>query len=132
MILFFILEAIYVIYILRYYKTTHSFIIPENDNIQNLFSGNYIKHNTYNTDTPEHHICKFGRDVSLIIGLYLFVRVYYIYNNKKWNWTLNKLMVFIIFICSFMNMNAVVYLIPFFIFELYIINSKKILLRSSI
>tara|TARA_B100001248_G_scaffold256018_1_gene236509 strand:- start:921 stop:1052 length:132 start_codon:yes stop_codon:yes gene_type:complete len=39
----------------------------------------------------------------------------------KWNWQTNKIIIFIIFLISLINMNAVVYLIPFYIAELYII-----------
>ena len=119
-ILLSILESIYVVYMLRYFKTTQSLIFNNNINITKLNLFSYLKHNEYNTNTPQHHICQFGRDGSILIAIYLLLRSFYLYRNMKWNWQTNKIIIFIIFLISLINMNAVIYLIPFYITELYI------------
>ena len=118
-----IVEGLYVIYMFRYFKTTQSFAIYEKGIISGILTGeikNYLGHNIYNTDRPKHHICAFGRDVSLIVGLFFFVRAYYIHKNLSWNWTRNNIAVSIFFIGCFLNYNAVVYMLPIFIIEFYI------------
>ena len=122
-----IVEGFYVIYILRYFKTTQSFAMYERGLISGLFSGeikNYLTHNIYNTDKPKHHICAFGRDASLLLGLFFFVRAYYITKKLSWNWTRNNIVLFIFFIGCFLNFNAVVYMLPILLAELYIYRSR--------
>lgn len=127
-ILISLIEIIYVVYMLRYFKTVYSMSLYEG-NIRKLFTNidikKYISHNINNTLVPEHHICPFGRDSALIIGLYLLVRVYYLYNNYKWNWKLNKNILMLILVVSLVNMNAVFYLLPFFITEIIIFYNNK-------
>ena len=119
-----ILEAIYVVYMLRYFKTTQSFIVSDMPNIINTNMFSYLKHNEYNTNSPEHHICKFGRDASLIIGIYLLIRAYSIHQYKSWNWKINIIIVSIIFLISLINLNAVIYLFPFYVTEIYLISQS--------
>ena len=64
--------------------------------------------------------------MALIIGLYLVVRVFLPIDTKN-KIRLNLIVLALIFIGSFMNFNAVVYLTPFFIVELMLnLNFKKI------
>ena len=115
-------------YMLRYFKTTVSFSLYEG-NIRKLFKNNtirhYVSHNLKDTLIPESHICPLGRDASLIIALYLILRIYYLCNNYEWNWCLNKNMIFLVLVISLVNMNAVIYLLPFYIIEFFIIYSNK-------
>ena len=82
-----IIEGVYVIYILRYFKTTQSFAIYERGMILGLFTGEikkYLTHNIHNTDKPMHHICAFGRDASLLrIQRSTFQRRYYFSGATK-------------------------------------------------
>lgn len=123
-----IIEGIYVIYILRYFKTTQSFAIYERGLISGLFTGkmkHYITHNIHNTSKPTHHICAFGRDAALPLGVLFFVRAYYIHKKLSWNWTRNHIVFLLFFIGCFLNINAVVYMIPILFIELYIYQTRE-------
>jgi len=118
-----ILEGLYVIYILRYFKTTLSFAMYERGMISGLFTGeikNYLTHNIHNTYKPRHHICPFGRDASIVLGIFFFLRAYYIQNQLSWNWTRNNIVLLLFFIGCFLNINAVVYMLPIILAEIYI------------
>lgn len=117
------LEAIYIIYMFNYFKTKFSF---EFDRPLLFFyellkkvgiKTKYMTHSMSSTVIPTSHICQFGHFISWIIGIYLILRCFIPKLNKY-----NKLVLFLIFVGSFLNMNALVYLIPFFLIELLIIN----------
>ena len=123
-----LIEAIYVVYMLRFFRTTKSFAI-DNNFISNLLSGDlsdYIKHNTNSSGNPISQICRFGKDASILIAIYLILRAIILKRNLKWNWNINKIIVLIIFIISLINMNAVIYLLPFYITEYLIIYHRSI------
>ena len=123
-----IVEGLYVIYMLRYFKTTQSFAMYERGMISGLFTGeikNYLKKNINCTDKPTHHICGFGRDTSLLVGIFFFLRAYYIHQHLSWNWTRNNLALLIFFIGCFLNVNAVVYMLPILFIELYIYYTRE-------
>jgi len=123
-----IVEGLYVIYMLRYFKTTQSFAMYERGMISGLFTGeikNYLKHNIHSTDKPTHHICGFGRDASLLVGIFFFLRAYYIHHHLSWNWTRNNIALLLFFIGCFLNVNAVVYMLPILFIELYIYYTRE-------
>lgn len=129
-----IIEAIYIVYMLRYFKTTHSFEYGNNlDNlyiIASIFGMNkdYIKHTTTSSNIPKSHICRFGKDVSWIISIFFILRAIVFFTNndvKYWSWNTNIFIVAIIFVVSFMNFNVVVYLLPIFAIEIYLIVKYK-------
>lgn len=123
-----IIEGVYVIYILRYFKTTQSFAMYERGMISGLFTGEmkqYLTHNIHTSDKPTHHICGFGRDASLLIGIFFFLRAYYIHKHLEWNWTRNNIALLLFFIGCFLNINAVVYMLPILLAELYIYQTRE-------
>jgi hypothetical protein len=101
-----IVEAIYVFYMLRYFTTTYNFAHPLLD-----FSSNYFKHPIEVIDQPRNLICEFGHDCAIFLSLIVLLRLFNIN-------IINKYILFLIFILSLMNFNALIYLIPFFIYEL--------------
>ena len=123
-----IIEGIYVIYILRYFKTTQSFAMYERGLISGQLTGKmkqYLTHNIHNTDKPMHHICAFGRDASLLLGIFFFLRAYYIHKKISWNWTRNNIALLLVFMGCFLNINAVVYMLPIVLAELYIYQTRE-------
>ena len=120
-------QAFYIIYILRYFKTKVSF---HYGNIQSYFiilgnilgiKNDYFEHPIYYSKKPINHVCRFGHQMALLIGLFLIIRCYfYSKNNKNIIKNVNYLVLILIFIGSFMNLNVTIYLIPYFISEIYL------------
>ena len=106
-----IIEAIYIIYMFRYFKTTFSFnLIP----LKFLDNNEYLRHQKYYTQNPESHICPFGHDMAFLIGFYLVVR-----NFLPKLMEYNNLIIGLIFLGCFLNFNCVVYFLPIFIIEFF-------------
>jgi len=113
-----IIESIYVIYMLNYFKTNialdHGFILNILKNIG--IESDFIKHNTYKIEgAPINMVCPLGNLVSWLLAIFFILRNY-IPALKKWN----KPIIILLFIGSWMNINVLVYLLPIFICEIYI------------
>ena len=106
--------GIYIIYILNYFKTTINFAHP-----LTYFNNKYLYHPIMNTDEPTSMICKLGNDGAWLISLFLVLRFYLL--KKETIKTYSILVYLIVFSLSFLNFNAVLYLIPYFLIEFYII-----------
>uniref|UniRef100_A0A6C0JI21 Uncharacterized protein n=1 Tax=viral metagenome TaxID=1070528 RepID=A0A6C0JI21_9ZZZZ len=112
-----IIEAIYIVYMYNYFKTSFSIHHPLEYVINNQPIGNFFKH-PINTGEYENKICPLGNVVSFILALWILSR-----NSLKTRFgkkidTINKIIFIVVFIFSLlMNINAFVYLIPVFIFE---------------
>jgi len=117
-----IIESIYVIYMLNYFKTNialdHGFIlnILKNIGIESDFIKHYHSPNTYKIEgAPINMVCPLGNLVSWLLAIFFILRNY-IPALKKWN----KPIIILLFIGSWMNINVLVYLLPIFICEIYI------------
>ena len=115
-----IFEAIYVIFMFNYFKTKvaldHGCILNLLKNI-GLFNDK-LKHYTqdmYELEEPINMVCPFGHFISWFIGLFLIIRNYYPKINKY-----NNIVLILLFIGSWMNINVLAYLIPIFIIEIYL------------
>lgn len=115
-----LIEALYVIYILRYFKTKISLDYGTVIDFLGLSNNKYFKHQIISTGKPVNHICNFGHQVSILIAFFLIARVCLYKNYQTLGKKINYFVLILIFIGSFMNFNAVIYLIPFFIMELYL------------
>ena len=129
LIVFSIIEAIYVIYILRFFKTRKSldygYVIKK---LSFLRIGKYIEHPTREYIEPMSMICPFGHDMAFLLGGYLIIRFLLCFKIKTII-ILNFIVLIMAFIMSFMNFNAVIYLLPFIIvdliFNLYLLNNMN-------
>jgi hypothetical protein len=108
------LLAIYIIFMLNFFKTTISFAHP-----LTYFENKYLYHPIVNTDKPQNMICKIGNYGSWLLGLFLVLRFLFI--KKLPIKTISKVVYLIVFIMSLLNLNAVIYLIPYFFIEMYFI-----------
>ena len=110
-----IILALYIVYMLTYFKTRYSFAHP----IIN-FDDAYFKHPIGYSEEPTSKICRFGRDSSFLLAGFIITK-YLLYHykviNKSFYYGLSRLCFISVLILSFMNFNAVIYLIPFFIYE---------------
>lgn len=110
-----IIEAIYVIYMFNYFKTRYSLSFPV------IYYNSYFTHPIGKHKYPKSNICKFGHDMSWLIAIYLIIMGYLfsIYKKNKYLSSINRLVLFTIFLFSLLNLNAVVYLLPIFIIEIF-------------
>lgn len=116
-----LIEIVYVVYMLRCFKTRYSLAHP-----LVKFNDEYLKHPIGKTTTPQSTICQFGHDGAIIIALLLLLRLkaLYLFNvNKKKVASFNTFALIIIIILAFMNFNALVYLMPFFVCEIILIKN---------
>ena len=86
-----IIESIYVIYMLNYFKTNialdHGFIlnILKNIGIESDFIKHYHSHNTYKIEgEPINMVCPLGNLVSWLLAIFFILRNYIPF-LKKWN-----------------------------------------------
>ena len=104
-----IIEALYVIYMFRYFKTTYSFnYLP----LQFLDNSLYLKHQKNATNTPESHICLFGHDMAFVIAAFLILR-----NFIPCLMEYNTCILSLILIGCFINLNAIAYILPVIVIE---------------
>jgi len=116
-----LVEIIYIYYMLNIFKTKYTINHPYENIITNSL-GNYFSHTVY-ISTYGNKICQFGHDASELLVIYLLFR--YILNkysivSSDILHKLNKIVYTIVAICSLMNMNALVYLIPYFLIEIFV------------
>jgi hypothetical protein len=114
-----IIEAIYVIYILNYYVAPID-INPYNWNWKNK---KFHHSNTIGTSL----VCPFGNLCGYLLAGFILFRLLmlYTFNENKIikNILINisKVLLVVAFILSFMNLNVVMYLIPYFAMEYYLL-----------
>jgi hypothetical protein len=115
-----IVEAVYIIFMFNYFKTT---IALDRGCILNLLKNiglysNKLNHYTqgmYKLEEPINMVCPFGHFISWFIGLFLILRNYYPKINKY-----NNIVLTLLFVGSWMNINVLIYIIPIFIIEIYL------------
>lgn len=113
-----VIEIIYIFYMLNIYKTYYFIHHPfEPTIIKNLSS--YFKH-PISVDEYSNKVCPFGHMASKLLIIYLIIR-YILYKNKYNLTKINFIILGFTILLSFMNMNVVIYLLPYYIAELYII-----------
>lgn len=115
-----IIESFYVIYMLNYFKTNialdHGFILNILKNIG--IESDFIKHYTYKIEgEPINMVCPLGNLVSWLLSIFFILRNYIPF-LKKWN----KPIIVSLFIGSWMNINVLVYLLPVFICEMFLLS----------
>ena len=116
-----IVEIVYVIYMLRCFKTRYSLAHP-----LVKFNDEYLKHPIGKLSEPTSNICQFGHDGAIIIAVLLLLRLKALYVFKveaKKVASFNTFALIIIMILAFMNFNALVYLLPFFVCEIILIKN---------
>ncbi len=113
-----IIEILYVYFMLNFFKTNYSIHHP----LEYYFLGqlpDFFQHPIGKYDYS-NKICPFGHFASNILVLYLLGR-YLLFTKTKYKIKhINGVIIIITFLLSLLNMNAFLYLIPYFIIEIYI------------
>ena len=118
-----LVEAIYVVYMMNYFKTRYSLAHP-----LTYFENKFLYHPIGKSDKPICNICPLGNKGSVLIAIFVILR-WIIFTNSSNKSQLKILKLFsifgvsIAFLLSLLNFNAVVYLLPYFITEIYIIKN---------
>ena len=113
-----IIEAVYVIYMMNYFKTRYSLAHPFT-----YFENKLLYHPIGKADKPICNICPLGNYGGFMIAIYVILR-WVIYTNAKCSKDLKLFSIFVlvlVFMTSLLNFNAVVYLLPYFVTEIYLI-----------
>ena len=106
-----IIEIVYLIYMFYFFKTTFSIHHPLESSLTSF--SDYLKH-PINNGIYESKICQFGKDAMILLITYLIIRCFI--NFPK---LINIMIISITMIVSLLNMNAVLYLLPFVIVEIF-------------
>ena len=113
-----ILLSAYLIYMFRFFKTVYSIHHPYEFAITNKI-GTYFEH-PIKTGKYQSKICRFGKQAVPCLVVFLLLR-YFIDIPKKVSW----LVFFTVVLLSLLNMNAVLYLIPYFILEIIYLTGNQ-------
>jgi hypothetical protein len=113
-----IIEIVYIIYMFIFFKTHYSFNHPIEFIIESKLP-QFFKHSIYK-NYYSNKICLFGKYAIVLLSFYLLIRYLMFDHYKNYFKKSTCIVLLITFILSWLNMNAVVYLIPFFIVEFYL------------
>ena len=116
-----LVDCIYLIYMLNFFKTKYNFAHP-----LTYFKNKIFYHPIGKVKKPINMICPFGNCCSYLLVLFFLTR-YLICKYNLLDISFVKKISFIVLIItivlSFMNFNAVIYLIPHVILESFIIQN---------
>lgn len=110
-----LLLAIYILYMFQFFKTTVSLNHP----LEMIFTNKLNKINNTNQFTHssenkyESKICPFGHKIIWLLIIFLTIR-YFINIPKK----INLAIMIIVCLFSLLNLNAFIYLLPYYIIEI--------------
>jgi hypothetical protein len=118
-----ITEAIYMIYMYNYFKTTYTFHNPLEIILNNKVFSDFFKHPMYSSDYSSK-ICKFGNHIGYVLGFWVILRYtltkYYKDSDYKIK-IINKLIFGLVLLGSIiLNFNSFIYYLPIFIYELFL------------
>lgn len=113
-----IIEAIYIIYMYNYFQTNISIHHPFEYILNNYSLGHFLRH-PIDTGIKESKICPLGNLAGWLLGIWVLLRhILEIYDSAT-IYKINKTFFLILLLSSLiMNLNAFVYMIPVFIYEL--------------
>ena len=123
MLLISLIEGIYIVYMFVFFKTCYSLEIGrwQGDPITNFFKNKFkldvtklFDHPTTKTKVPKSQICMFGKYASVLILVHLILRHFVSFLKH-----INLYVFIIIFLFCLLNYNALLYMIPVFLIELF-------------
>ena len=115
-----IVEAIYIVFMWNFFKTTITFHNIWEAPLMNLKKMPKFFYHEVNTNTYSNKICPLGNYASYLIALWIIILNFFINKKSQKNFkTINTLVFIIIGVLSFlMNLNAFVYILPILIYEI--------------
>jgi hypothetical protein len=111
--------SVYLLWMFRHFKTRYAVHHPWEAAMQNRI-GDYFKHPLQTNGRYSNKICRFGKDAIVALVLFLCARAALLHLgwlSKRLAYWLTWAALLITVACSLLNMNAVVYLLPYFAHE---------------
>ena len=103
---------------LNFFKTRYNLAHPAS-----YFENKLIYHPIGRSNDPISPICQLGNWGAYFIAFFILIRAFYGRKTPIFK-ILNKLVVFVVFVLSLLNFNALVYLLPYFTIEYLVITNK--------
>ena len=123
-----LLEGLYVMYMFIIFKTCYSLeigrlhgaqITKRVNKITDIDLSEYLFHPVIKCETPQSQICLFGKYGSVLIFLYLILREFVSFPKNT-----NVIVFILILGLCMLNYNAVMYMVPIILVELYLGRNK--------
>lgn len=117
-LIFSFIHSLYIIYVLRYFKTKYSLAHPIT-----YFSSDILHHPIGKSDVARSPVCKLGRTLSWYLALFVIMRQIILLKFKKCEKIVKKISLAILCLTitvSFLNFNVVVLLLPHFLIEYFV------------
>ena len=116
-----IIHAVSIVFILNYFKTRYSLGHPAT-----YFENKLLYHPIGVSDVPVSNICQLGHILSWYLAAFIIVRAFFLHKKLYKTFFINVSILLLVFAVtlSMLNFNAVVYLLPHFILEYYLIKNK--------
>lgn len=111
-----IIECIYIIYMLCFFKTRYSVAHP-----MSKFNNKIFSHPIGIKNEPKNMICEFGHFMAYFVSFFIIIREIFLNNINFRNFYLkyHNIIIYISIILCLINFNALLYLLPILIFERY-------------
>lgn len=121
LILLGIIQGLYIVYMLNFFKTCYSVAHP-----LSYFENSYLYHPIGKSEKPISNVCQFGHQVSWLLAGFVIIRNIMIARNvgKTILKRMSTLILIITVIMSMLNFNVVLYLLPHYILEYYLIKTN--------
>ena len=119
--LFPVIEAVYVIYIMNFFKTKYSLAHP-----LTFFENKLLYHPIGTASKPICNICPLGNIGAFFIAAFILLRTFLLIKMPKQKESIKMASIFVLLvvaILSLLNFNAVAYLIPYYVFEILLIKN---------
>lgn len=106
---------------LNFFKTCYSVAHP-----LSYFENSYLYHPIGKSDKPNSKVCLFGHQVAWLLAGFVIIRNIMIVKNYGKNFLrkMSTLILIISVIMSMLNFNVVLYLLPHYILEYYLIKTN--------
>ena len=114
-----VIHSIYIVYVLNYFKTRYNFAHPIT-----YFNNKLLYHPIGMSDVPKSKVCKLGNILSWFLALFILIRAVLYINRPPFRKILKNITLIGLILAvtlSMLNFNVVIYLIPHFIIEIYIL-----------
>lgn len=121
-----LIESIYILYMYNIYKTNRYFNNPVEVFLQkHIFENNTTMRHSMTTAYTSK-ICKFGKLVSVFLVILIYLRYRALMNKSSQNIMFySKIVLIVVMLFSIiLNMNAFIYLLPVFAYEIYLIRNN--------